>query len=64
MMDFCKIIQAIEKDPTAIVPIKTIRDLLLLRAHVASCQPCSDSAERVNRRHDAPPENGVVIGLN
>lgn len=62
MMDFCQIVRDIEKNPDAIVPIKTVRELLLLRAHVATCQECNDSVERTMR--DSPPETGIRIGFN
>ncbi len=63
MMDFCEIVRNIEKNPHDLVPIKTVRDLLLLKAHVSICETCAASVERVSKRPDYPSD-GIEIGLN
>lgn len=61
-MDYCQVIKNIEKDSSALVPIKTVRDWLLLRAHISTCEECIASVERVMK--NSPPGSGISIGLN
>lgn len=61
--EWCKWFADIEKDPTAPVVGVTLRTLLLARVHLAECQPCSDSYDRVMAK--APPEDPRPrIGFN
>ena len=51
MRDFCEFFAAIERDPTAIINDLTVRDYLLARQHLATCEKCYDSSVRVMTRY-------------
>jgi hypothetical protein len=62
--DWCAFFRAVEADPYAIVtPRMTIRDLLLARAHIQTCQECSDSVDRT-LENEPPEEPHNIIGFN
>ncbi len=56
-MDFCKFFSDIEKDPTAIVPPMTVRQLLEAREHVMGCDTCFNRTERVLKK--APKKSDI-----
>jgi hypothetical protein len=61
--EWCKFFDDIEKDPKAITPRLTVRDLLAAREHIDQCKDCSDSMDRVLA--NAPPEKPMGhIGFN
>lgn len=61
--EWCVFFADIEKDPKAITPRLTIRDMLAARDHVANCQVCTDSIDRV--LESAPPEEPPqIMGFN
>lgn len=61
--DWCEFFREIEEDPKALVSGLTIRDLILARGHISTCDTCD---QRVNRVLDsAPPEEPMNrIGFN
>ena len=61
--NWCEFFANIEKDPKAITPRLTVRDLLAAKEHIDSCKDCSDSMDRVLA--NAPPEKPMGhIGFN
>lgn len=52
--EWCVFFQNIEKDPSAITPRLTVRDMIAARAHIDECKWCSASMDRV--LSSAPPE--------
>ncbi len=46
--DLCKFFAGIEAAPEAIVSGITVRDYLLLREHLVTCDKCFEIAERIS----------------
>lgn len=59
---FCKFFRQIEEHPEKIINDLTIRDYLLARNHVASCEDCQATSDRILAK--APPDNDNRIGFN
>lgn len=61
--EWCKFFQDIEKDPTAITPRLTVRDLYAAKDHIDECPECFASSDRVIA--NTPPETPMDrIGFN
>jgi len=61
--EWCKFFADIEKDPKAITPRITVRELLYARDHIEHCLVCSGRVDRV--LDSAPPDTPMNhIGFN
>lgn len=61
-MDWCRYFLDIQKDPEAITPRITVRQLLEAREHVYKCDQCFEITQRVLA--DAPTERFPERGTN
>ncbi len=59
-MNFCEFFKNIEKDPEAITPRLTVRELLQAREHIKTCQPCHDIVYFTENEDD----NSIPMSLN
>lgn len=60
-IDWCKFFADIEKDPKAIVPRITVRQMIQAREHLANCDNCDLRMQRVEANAPKPkfPERGT-----
>jgi hypothetical protein len=61
-INWCEFFQKIEKDPSAITPRITIRQILQARNHVYDCDVCFNRTERILAK--APKESLPKHGEN
>lgn len=61
-MDWCTFFSNIERDPAAITPRITIRQMLEAKNHLQSCDLCYDRSERVLAKE--PKDDTPKIGFN
>lgn len=60
-VDWCAYFGAIEKDPEAITPRITVRQLMQAREHVYECDKCYEITQKVlaNAPQEQFPERGI-----
>ncbi len=62
--NMCEFFQKIEENPDAIVTGLTIRDCLLLRAHLETCDICFNRSQRVLAKEPPDSEPPIRISFN
>ncbi len=62
--DMCDFFKKVEENPSAIVTGLTIRDYLLLRAHLEGCNVCFNRSQRVLAKEPPNAEPPIRIGFN
>lgn len=61
--DYCKFFANIAKDPEKIISGLTVKDYLLARQHITSCDKCAETVDIVNASNPNGDDD-IKIGLN
>ncbi len=62
--NMCEFFQKIEENPDALVTGLTVRDYMLLRAHLSTCDDCFNRSERIASQQPPDSEPPIRIGFN